>query len=136
MFGALDAGGTGLSAYRGFLDTVAYNIANINTVRRTDQEAFRGQYAHLDEIGSRTGQGPGEGVRISSIDQGSAAGRMVFSPSSPLADARGYVRLPDMDLGDQMGNLIVAQRAFQANAMTVTRAKDAYEAAISIGRGV
>lgn len=136
MFGAMDAGGTGMSAYRGFLDTVAYNIANINTVHSTDQAAFRGQYVNLQEIGNRDGAGPGEGVRVASIEGGSAVGRLVYSPTSPLADTQGYVRMPDIDLGDQMGNLIVAQRAYQANAMTVTRAKDAYEAAIGIGRGV
>ncbi len=135
MFGAMDAGGTGLSAYRGFLDTVAYNIANVNTVRRTDETAFRGQYVDLQEIPDRRGSGPGEGVKVASIDEGSAEGRLVYSPTSPLADTKGYVRMPDIDLGDQMGNLIVAQRAYQANAMTVTRAKDAYEAAIGIGRG-
>jgi flagellar basal-body rod protein FlgC len=35
-----------------------------------------------------------------------------------------------------MGDMIVAQRAYQANANVVDRAKATYEAAINIGKGV
>jgi flagellar basal body rod protein FlgC len=46
----------------------------------------------------------------------------------------GYVRLPDIDLGTQMADLIMAQRGYQANAAVVDRAKDSYQAALEIGR--
>ncbi len=42
--------------------------------------------------------------------------------------------MPDIDMGEQMGNLIMAQRSFQANAAVVDRARDVYEAAINIGK--
>ena len=32
--------------------------------------------------------------------------------------------MPDIDMGEQMGNLIMAERAFQANANVIDRAKD------------
>jgi len=59
----------------------------------------------------------------------------VYEPSHPLADADGYVRYPDIDLASQMGQLIMAQRGYQANAAVVDRAKSTYEAALQIGRG-
>jgi flagellar basal-body rod protein FlgC len=66
---------------------------------------------------------------------GSAAGRLVYDPSHPLADAGGYVRYPDVDLGQQMGQLIMAQRGYQANLSVVDRAREAYQAALQLGRG-
>ena len=60
---------------------------------------------------------------------------MVHEPSHPLADAQGYVRYPDIDLGDQMGQLIMAQRGYQANLSMAERARDAYQAALQMGRG-
>ena len=47
-----------------------------------------------------------------------------------MADATGYVRRPDIDMSQQMGNLIMAQRAFQANSQVVDRAKEMYQSAI------
>jgi flagellar basal-body rod protein FlgC len=44
------------------------------------------------------------------------------------------VRYPDIDMAAQMGQLILAQRGYQANAAVVDRAKDIYQAALQIGR--
>ena len=78
--------------------------------------------------------GAGGGVRITALPLSSAEGRLTYQPSNPLADARGYVRLPDIDMAEQMGNLIMAQRAFQANAAVVDRARETYLDAINIGK--
>jgi flagellar basal-body rod protein FlgC len=59
---------------------------------------------------------------------------MVYEPDNPVADANGYVRYPDIDLSEQMGSLIMAQRGYQANAAVVDRAKETYQAALQIGR--
>jgi flagellar basal-body rod protein FlgC len=44
------------------------------------------------------------------------------------------VKYPDIDLASQMGQLIMAQRGYQANAAVVDRAKETYQAALQIGR--
>ena len=74
------------------------------------------------------------GVQVAGIAYGSPEGRLVYDPTHPLADDGGYVRLPDIDLGSQMSQLIIAQRAYQSNATVVDRAKEAYQAALQIGR--
>ena len=56
------------------------------------------------------------------------------SLGNAVADKSGYVRMPDIDLGEQMSTLIMAQRGYQANAAVVDRAKTTYEAALQIGR--
>ncbi len=56
------------------------------------------------------------------------------SPDNPLADSQGYVRRPDIDLGGQMAQMMMAQRAYQANLAVVDRAKDSYTAAINLGK--
>jgi flagellar basal-body rod protein FlgC len=65
---------------------------------------------------------------------GDPAGRVVNDPSNPLADAQGNVRMPDIDLGDQMVQMLVAERGYQANLATVSRAKDSYQAALELGK--
>ena len=58
----------------------------------------------------------------------------MYEPDNPIADADGYVRYPDVDLSEQMGSLIMAQRGYQANAQVVDRARTMYESALQIGR--
>jgi len=134
IFSAINTSGTGLSTMRSWLDVLANNIANVNTVRPTSGPAFQASYVEVAELpGSGTNQ-PGNGVEVTSLRKSSAQGRMTYDPQSPLADAKGYVRMPDIDMGEQMGNLIMAQRGFQANAAVIDRAKDVYQAAINIGK--
>jgi flagellar basal-body rod protein FlgC len=45
------------------------------------------------------------------------------------------VRYPDMDMGDQLTQLMVAQRGYQANLQVVDRARDSYLQALRIGGG-
>jgi flagellar basal-body rod protein FlgC len=42
--------------------------------------------------------------------------------------------MPDIDLGDQMVQMLVAERGYQANLATVSRAKDSYQAALELGK--
>jgi flagellar basal-body rod protein FlgC len=74
------------------------------------------------------------GAAVSGINFGDAAGRLVHDPTNPLADAQGMVRYPDIDMGDQMTQLMIAQRGYEANLSVIDRAKDAYQQALSIGR--
>lgn len=134
LFGAIQTSGNGMTVFRTWLDAVADNIANIDTVRSTDEEAFRARYIEAEAIGY-SGDGIGEGSRVSAVRFGDAQGRIVSDPDHPLADEQGLVRMPDIDLGDQMTQLIGAQRGYQANLAVVERARDAYTQAIGIGRG-
>lgn len=127
-FDAIGIAGTGLTLDRKWLDAISDNIANVNTAKSTDGEAFRARY-----IVAQEGAG-NSGVYVEGAAYGSAEGRLVYEPDHPLADAQGYVRYPDIDLASQMGQLIMAQRSYQANAAVVDRAKESYQAALEIGR--
>jgi flagellar basal-body rod protein FlgC len=133
IFSAISTSGTGLSTFRTWIDVIANNMANINTIKPTSGAAFQAQYVQAQEKPGGA-DGVGAGVSISALPLSSAQGRLTYQPTNPLADAKGYVRLPDIDLGEQMGNLIMAQRAFQANAAVVDRARETYLDAINIGK--
>ncbi|QGN58026.1 flagellar basal body rod protein FlgC [Nostocoides sp. HKS02] len=129
-FGAIDTAGTGLVLHRTWLDAVADNIANVNTVRPTSGRAFQARYV----VAEAANYGGTDGVRVAGAEFGDPVGRVTYQPGNPLADARGYVRLPDIDLADQMSQLIMAQRGYQANLAVVERATAAYQQAIGLGR--
>jgi flagellar basal-body rod protein FlgC len=131
LFGAISVAGTGVTVHRKWLDAVSDNIANLNVARATSDEAFRERMIIAESVGNGSGEG---GVKVAGVALGDAAGRVVHEPNNPLADADGNVRYPDIDLSSQMGQLIMAQRGYQANLAVVDRAKDAYQAALQLGR--
>ena len=132
IFDTFGIAGSGLMTHRKWLDAVSDNIANVNTVRRTDEDAFQQRMIIAEAVEYGTGEG---GVRAARAEFGSTEGRMVYEPDHPLADAEGNVLYPDIDLGSQMTQLIMAQRGYQANLAVVDRARESYQAALSLGRG-
>jgi flagellar basal-body rod protein FlgC len=133
IFGVLGISGTGLTVHRKWLDAVSDNIANINNVTSTSNDAFQARYiiARAVDYGSGT-----EGAEVGgAVFSGLRQGKLVYEPDHPLADENGNVRYPDINLGDQMGNLIMAQRGYQANLAVVDRAREAYQSALQLGRG-
>ncbi len=128
IFAALGIAQSGVAVYRKWLDAVSDNIANMNDVARTSQPAYQQRSVIAAAMPG------GQGVQVGGVALGSAEGRLVYDPTHPLADQNGYVRYPDIDLGQQMGQLIMAQRGYQANLSVVDRAREAYQAALQLGR--
>ena len=131
IFDTFGISGSGLMTHRKWLDAVSDNIANVNTVRRTDEDAFQQRMVVAEAVEYGTGEG---GVRVARAEFGNAEGRLVHQPDHPLADDAGYVKYPDIDLGDQMSQMIMAQRGYQANLAVVERATNAYQAALQLGK--
>jgi flagellar basal-body rod protein FlgC len=127
-FNAIGVAGTGVTVYRKWLDAVSDNIANIDNVTRTSEDAFQARYVVAQEAQD------GNGAQVGGIAYGSAEGNLSYEPDNPIADSEGYVRRPDIDLGSQMAQMMMAQRAYQANLSVVDRARDSYTAAINLGK--
>ena len=128
IFNAIGVAGTGVTVYRKWLDAVSDNIANMDNVSRTSEKAFQARYVIAQQAAD------GNGAQVGGVALGSAQGVLTLDPDHPLADAQGYVRRPDIDLGSQMAQMMMAQRAYQANLAVVDRAKDSYAAAINLGK--
>jgi flagellar basal-body rod protein FlgC len=135
MFDSISTSGTGLYTYQVWLDAIANNVANANDIAPTNGQAFRAQYVVAQPIGNGA-DGVGTGVEPTQTVSLPGNGEIYNDPSSPLADANGNVRRSDVNMADQMGDMIAAERAYQANASAIDRAKEAYEAAIAIGKGL
>ena len=127
-FNAIGVASSGVTVYRKWLDAVSDNIANIDNVSRTSEKAFQARYVVAQEAAD------GNGAQVGGVAFGSAQGILTYDPENPLADSQGYVRRPDIDLGGQMSQMMMAQRAYQANLAVVDRAKESYTAAINLGK--
>ena len=133
IFDTLGISGSGLMVHRKWLDAVSDNISNVNTVTRTNEDAFRERFVVAQSVDYGSGEG---GVRVARAEfGGDPEGRLVYEPDHPLANEEGMVRYPDIDMGDQMVALMMAQRGYQANLAVVERATASYQAALQLGKG-
>lgn len=127
-FDMLRIAGSSLGMHQTWLDSLADNIANVNTVKPTSGPAFQAKMV-------QAGATPGGGVEVTGIAVSDPNGRMEYAPDNPIADANGYVRAPEIDLASQMTQLVMAQRGFQASVQVTKNAQENYQSALQIGRG-
>ena len=132
VFSTFDVARSGMGAYKTWLNAVADNVSNMDNVTTTDSPAFQERFVEVSS--ARNDDGNGGGAIVTAMRLGDPNGRVTYEPNHPLADANGMVRRPDIEMSDQMVYLQVAQRGYQANINSFQRARDAYEAALSIGR--
>jgi flagellar basal-body rod protein FlgC len=132
-FDSMDIAATGANTSQTWLNVIANNMANINTVRPPDEEPFRAQLVIAEEIASGHGAG-GSGVRVTQLLDDQTDPLKVYDPDHPFADDEGYVLRPAVDLAVQMSDLILAQRSYQLNIQVIQTSEETYQAALRIGQ--
>ncbi|HKH87639.1 MAG TPA: flagellar basal body rod C-terminal domain-containing protein [Acidimicrobiales bacterium] len=132
MFSVFGVSGSALDVYKTWINAVSDNVANADNTSPTSGPAFQARYIVAQDVPGGT-DGTGAGVKVAGVEYGPAGGIEVYDPGNPMADNKGMVRKPDMDMGEQMTSLIIAQRGYEANLAVVSRAQSAYQAALSIG---
>jgi flagellar basal-body rod protein FlgC len=140
VFSALEVAASGLSAERTRMNTVASNLANVNTTETPEG----GPYRRLDPVfravplkrGETVGDSPREVslVQVPRINQDTRDPRMVYEPGHPDADANGYVKYPNVNVVEEMVNMVTASRAYEAGVTTIDSIKGLARTAIGIGR--
>jgi flagellar basal-body rod protein FlgC len=148
MFDALNVSATGLTAERLRMDVTAENLANAQTTRGADGQPYRRKEVVLSEVqsggfgaqlakavgaGSSSGSQPG-GVEVAGITQDQTPGKLVYDPGHPDADAKGYVRMPNVDTVAEMVDLISASRAYEANVTAMNAAKQMFSKTLDLLR--
>ncbi|MEO6014402.1 MAG: flagellar basal body rod protein FlgC [Devosia sp.] len=113
---------TGLHAQNARMRIIAENIANADSAGKTPTEdPYRRRIPTFEAIMDETAGG--EIVKIGKIalDQSDFESR--YEPGHPAADARGYVRYPNVNTLVESMDMREAQRTYEANlnVVTVTR---------------
>lgn len=159
LFGALNISASGLSAQRKKLDAISSNIANANTTRTDEGGPYRRKITIMKAqkttgfqlVLNRTAQKlavtrPGHirtapalstpreeevGVKAE-VTEDMSDFRRVYDPSHPDADADGYVRMPNVNIVNEMVEMISASRSYEANLSSIATTKKMANAALDI----
>ena len=121
MFSIFNISGSALSAQSQRMNVTASNLANADSVSGPDGQPYRAKQVVFEAQGQDT-QGVG-GVSVSEVVDDAAPMRMEYRPGHPLADARGYVTMPNVEPVSEMVNMISASRSYQANVEVMNTSK-------------
>lgn len=139
VFSTMAISATGLTAERLRMDIIAENIANINTTRTPQGGPYQRKMPifaeELERVITEKGmQQRGRGVQVTKIVEDTSLGQLVYDPQHPDADQNGYVRMPNVNIANEMVNLISASRSYEANVTALNAAKQMALKALEIGK--
>jgi len=143
IYDALRTSSSGLSAQRMRMNLISANLANVNTTRTPEGGPYRRKEVVFEArpkstsfrevLQSRQGRLPAEVSAIKVFDDPRPP-VLKFDPGHPDADAQGYVRLPNVNMMEEMVNMISATRSYEANVAAVKASKDMAMKALEIGK--
>jgi len=143
FYTSIEVSASGLSAERLAMDTIANNIANVNTTRTAEGGPFKRQlvvYAQKNDPTSTAAASgnpadpaaAGAGVQVVGIVNDQSADRLVYDPGHPDADASGYVHLPNVDVVKEMVDMMAASRAYEANVTAIQESRQIGNATLGL----
>ena len=74
------------------------------------------------------------GVKVDRIVEDQSPPKLVYNPQHPMADANGYVAMPNVNPVEEMVNMISASRSYQDNVETMNTAKTLLQKTLTIGQ--
>lgn len=139
---SLKIAGSALTAHRFRIDTVAQNLANINTTRTEDGTPYARKLVVLQErnasftnvLNKARKARTGGGVEVQAVIESKGPFIPVYDPSHPDANADGYVMMPNVNTTEEQIDLMAASRAYEANLTALNVVKTMAMKALEIGK--
>jgi flagellar basal-body rod protein FlgC len=127
-----DVAASAMTAQSQRLNVVASNLANADSASGPDGQAYKAKQVVFS---TQNMGGPEDaGVRVTGVIEDPSPMKRLYEPSHPLADASGYVTMPNVNVVEEMVNMISASRAYQNNVEAMNTAKTLLAKTLTIGQ--
>jgi flagellar basal-body rod protein FlgC len=140
---ALKISGSGMSAQRTWMNVLSANLANVNTTKTASGKPYERRTVvyessptvdSFDQALNESLEEGLQGVRVANIVSDKRDFRQVYDPGHPDADANGVLQMPNITAVEEMTNMVIATRTYEANLTALTNAKQMALKAIEIGK--
>lgn len=132
LFNVFDIASSALTAQSERLNVTASNIANADSAAGPDGKAYKARQVVFQAVPAQD-SGTAK-VRVSDVVEDNTPSRQVYDPKHPLADAQGYVTMPNVSVVDEMVNMLSASRAYQTNVEIMNTAKNLLLKTLTLGQ--
>jgi flagellar basal-body rod protein FlgC len=132
MHNVFHVAASALTAQSMRLNAVASNLANADSAQSSSGAGYRAKQVMFQAVPVTAAAPWAQGVRMTQVVEDARPGRVVYDPKHPLADEKGYVTYPNVDVVEEMVNMISASRSYQTNAEVMATAKDLMQRALAV----
>jgi flagellar basal-body rod protein FlgC len=133
-FGILQVVASSLEAQRQRMNTIVSNMANINTTRTEGGGPYRRKDVLFEVIEIEAGNEILEGVQVREVVEDNSPFKIVYDPGHPDADERGFVQLPNVNALEEMVNMMLAFRAYEASITAFNITKTMFMKLLELGK--
>ncbi|MFZ5594228.1 MAG: flagellar basal body rod protein FlgC [Pseudomonadota bacterium] len=133
-FKVFEIAGSGMSAQSLRLNITASNLANAESVSGNAQGVYRAREPVFSAVMESVGDESPASVRVLGVVENNAPVQMRYEPGHPLADAQGYIYMPNVNMVEQMANMISASRSYQNNVEVLNTSKQLLLATLRMGQ--
>lgn len=137
LMNVFEIAGSAMSAQSQRLNAVASNLANAESVTGPNGQPYRAKQVVFSAVplgGSGTAGSAANGVAVTSVVEDASPGRRVYDQKHPMADAQGYITMPNVNAVEEMVNMIAASRAYQNNIEMLNTAKTLMLKTLTLGQ--
>jgi flagellar basal-body rod protein FlgC len=131
LFNIFNVSGSAMSAQAQRLNTVASNLANADSATSASGQAYRAKQVVFQAVPLEAG---GTAVKVAQVIEDPSPLKQVYDPKHPMADAQGYVSMPNVNVVDEMVNMLSASRSYQTNVDTMNAAKTLLLKTLTLGQ--
>jgi len=130
---SLRIAGAGLHAQSTRVRVVSENLANAQSTGQTPgSDPYRRKTITFE---SAMDQASGTNlVKVRNIGADRSAFRVEYDPNHPAADAKGYVKLPNVSMLLEMADMREANRSYEANLQMIKQARSMQSMTIDLLR--
>jgi len=132
LFNVFKISGSAMSAQAMRLNTVASNLANADSVVSSDGKPYQSKQVVFKAVQDAANKS--STVEVERVIEDTKPGKMVYDPKHPMANADGYITMPNVNVTEEMVNMISASRAYQNNVETMNAAKTMLLKTLNIGQ--
>ena len=139
---SMNISASALTATRLRMDVIAENMANSNTTRTETGDPYRRKYVVFQERSKNSSfaaffnkaNSSYGGVRVAMIGEDQSEFKLDYDPEHPDADENGYVRMPNVEVVQEMTDMMSAYRAYEANITALNTFKDMAVKTLELGK--
>ena len=131
LFNVFNVAGSAMSAQSMRLNTTASNLANADSATSPTGEAYRAKQVVFEAVPVASGA---TAVKVREVVEDPSPLKQVYDPKNPLADDKGFVNMPNVNVVDEMVNMLSASRSYQTNVETMNAAKTMLLKTLTIGQ--
>jgi flagellar basal-body rod protein FlgC len=134
LFNIFNVAGSAMTAQAQRLNTTASNLANADSATSSTGEAYRAKQVVFEAVPMGEGGNAGTGVKVREVVEDPSPLKQVYDPKNPLADDKGYVAMPNVNVVDEMVNMLSASRSYQTQVETMNAAKTMLLKTLTLGQ--